>query len=80
MKIENDTIELDNVQLSLFKKVEFVISITIFSIAFAVLIGWYFDVDVLKSINLNWASMKIQTAIGFLFSSVSLFLLNPSSI
>lgn len=76
MKIGNDTIELDNVQLTLFKKVEFAISITIFSIAFAVLIGWYFDIDLLKSINLNWASMKIQTAISFLFSSVSLWLLS----
>lgn len=76
IKTENAPVELDEFQLTLFKKCGFVISITIFSIAFAVLIGWYFEVDVLKSISLDWASMKIQTAIGFLFSSVSLWLLS----
>ena len=80
MKIENDdTTEFDDFQLAFFKKCEFVISITIFSIALIVLIGWSFDYDVLKSIRADWASMKIQTATGFLLSSLSLFLLHTKT-
>lgn len=76
-KIENSCLrELDSFQLMLFKKCGFVISLTIFSIALIVLIGWYFDYDTLKFVNRSWASMKIQTATGFLFSGLSLLLLN----
>ena len=52
---------------------------TLFSIIFAismgmiVLIGWIFDIVALKSIISNLATMKFNTAIGFILTGASLW-------
>jgi hypothetical protein len=42
-----------------------------------VLIGWTFDIAVLKSILPIWVSMKANTAICFILSGVALWLITP---
>lgn len=44
-----------------------------------VLIGWAFDLVALKSILPSFVTMKANTAIGFVLSGLSLFLLNSQS-
>jgi succinate dehydrogenase hydrophobic anchor subunit len=39
----------------------------------SVMLGWLFNVPLLKSISPDWVSMKISTAICFLLSGVSLY-------
>ncbi|MBL7872505.1 MAG: PAS domain S-box protein [Cyclobacteriaceae bacterium] len=39
------------------------------SVSAAVLLGWLFDIPMLKSISPNWVSMKANTAIGFFLIS-----------
>ncbi|MGE5197198.1 MAG: hypothetical protein ACM3IL_01675 [Deltaproteobacteria bacterium] len=41
----------------------------------AVIIGWIFDVPFLKSISPVWISMKLDTAIAFMLSGVTLYLI-----
>ena len=46
----------------------------IVSIAGAVvMIGWIFDIGILKSISPYWASMKFDTAVAFVLSGISLY-------
>ncbi|MEI6519498.1 MAG: ATP-binding protein [bacterium] len=44
-----------------------------------VLVGWAFDIPVLKSILPGYVSMKANTAIGFIFASLSLLFLKYKS-
>ena len=39
----------------------------------AVMLGWYFDIGILKSILPGWATMKFTTALCFSLSGVTLF-------
>ncbi|MCX7067440.1 MAG: hypothetical protein NTW85_07090 [Methylococcales bacterium] len=77
MKSIEDSLEttVDKAQLILFTRYVKIISATILVITLLVVIGWIFDKDILKSIYLDWASMKIQTASCFVFSALSLYLL-----
>ena len=47
---------------------------------FAVFTGWLFDVPALKSLNPHWATMKPNTALGFLLAGLALWLLTPVEI
>lgn len=38
-----------------------------------VMMGWIFDINILKSISPTWVSMKFDTAITFLFSGITLY-------
>ena len=44
----------------------------------AVLAGWIFDLPLLKSLAPGWATMKVNTAIGFISSGGVLVLLESS--
>lgn len=50
------------------------LSIVIFSIAALVMVGWFLDIPVLKSIMPNYVSMKFNTALCFMLMSISLIL------
>jgi len=47
-------------------------SAVIMLVGIAVMIGWIFDIGVLKSILPNWVAMKFTTAICFVFSGVTI--------
>jgi hypothetical protein len=49
------------------------ISFLVFSVAFAVMLGWFFDIAVLKSVVPQWVTMKLSTAICLFFSAAILF-------
>src|SRR4030043_106065 len=38
-----------------------------------VMLGWIFDIGVLKSISPHWVSMKFDTAIAFVLSGITLY-------
>lgn len=48
-------------------------AVVIFSVSFLVVLGWVFDVQLLKSIHPQSASMKLNTAICFLACSAGVF-------
>jgi hypothetical protein len=50
-----------------------VISLFVTLAGLAVMAGWMFDIEVLKSLSPGWVSMKFSTAIAFAASGVSLF-------
>ena len=49
-------------------------AICVFSIGCLVLIGWVFDIAVLKSLNPHLVSMKADTALAFMLTGISLWL------
>ncbi len=72
----NVEIALTNQQLELCSRLVKKISASMCAVTLIVFTGWIFDKDVLKAINPEWASMKIQTASGFVLSALSLYLLS----
>lgn len=48
-------------------------------ISFSVITGWVFNIEILKNIADNFASMSFSTAIAFLMSGIVLLLLNQTS-
>ena len=44
----------------------------------AVILGWIFDLPVLKSISPDWVSMKFSTAISFLLSGITLYFITEA--
>ena len=53
-----------------------IVSIIIFITGILVVIGWIFDIQFLKGIMPNWATMKISTALTFISSAILLCLLS----
>jgi PAS domain S-box-containing protein len=45
-----------------------------------VLAGWFFNIPLLKSLLPGWASMKFNTALCFILSGISLYLLDKPSV
>ncbi|MBI3317184.1 MAG: PAS domain S-box protein [Candidatus Omnitrophica bacterium] len=62
-----------------FKAVSKSASLMVMGSGILVLIGWFFDVEFLKSILPIWATMKVNAAMGFIFAGLSLFLQQESS-
>ena len=60
---------------SLCRRISEILSICIFLGGLIVLIGWIFDIPVLKSISPNFVTMKANTAICFISIGLSLWLL-----
>ncbi len=56
------------------------IAIITIVVSLLVLIGWIFNIPVLKSILPQWPATKFNTAIGLLLSGITLYLLNKPSI
>jgi len=52
-----------------------IISFIVISAGIAVILGWVFDIQLLKSFSPHWATMKFTTAMAFVFSGLTLFLL-----
>jgi hypothetical protein len=50
-----------------------VLSIFVAAAGLTVMIGWVFDIGVLKSLSPSWVSMKFSTAVAFVASGVSLY-------
>jgi hypothetical protein len=55
------------------RKTAKVLSLIVIIAAVMVIIGWIFDIGVLKSIFPAWVTMKLTTAIAFLLSGIALY-------
>lgn len=55
------------------KKTAKALSLVVFIIGGLAMIGWIFDIGILKSISTSWISMKFNTAVAFLLSSITLY-------
>jgi hypothetical protein len=55
------------------KKTAKVLSLVVILAGFMVIIGWIFDIRILKSISPAWVSMKFDTAIAFVLSGITLY-------
>jgi hypothetical protein len=55
------------------RKTAKVLSLIVIIVAIMVIIGWIFDIGVLKSISPAWVTMKLTTAIAFLLSGITLY-------
>lgn len=51
------------------KKLAALLSIVVAGVAFAVILGWFFDITLLKSVLPHYVTMKFNTAIGLLLSA-----------
>jgi len=50
-----------------------ILAMVVILAAFLAIIGWIFDIGVLKSLSPSWVSMKFDTAVAFFVSGVSLY-------
>ena len=55
------------------RKIAKVLSLVVIIAGVVVMIGWIFNIGILKSISPNWISMKFDTAIAFFLSGISLY-------
>ncbi len=55
------------------RKIVKLLSLVVIITGLLVIIGWIFDIPVLKSISPAWASMKFITAITFILSGITLY-------
>ncbi|MGD0078674.1 MAG: hypothetical protein ABSB91_08645 [Sedimentisphaerales bacterium] len=55
------------------KKTAKILSLAVILAGFTVIIGWFFDIRILKSIAPAWVSMKFDTAIAFVLSGITLY-------
>ncbi len=55
------------------RKIAKVLSLVVIIAGVAVMIGWIFNIGILKSISPGWVSMKFDTAIAFVLSGISLY-------
>lgn len=58
-----------------FDILKIILKLIIMTTATCVLIGWYFNIEVLKSINPSWIAMRVNTAFCFLMSVISITLM-----
>ena len=49
------------------------LSLVVIIAGISVIIGWFFDIGILKSISPAWVSMKFDTAIAFVLSGITLY-------
>ena len=59
-----------------FKKVISIVCIYTILLSIAVMLGWAFDIEILKSVISGYTSMKFNTAFCFLITGCTLYLLN----
>lgn len=59
-----------------FKKISFTLSIAVCVIGLLVLIGWGWNISLLKSIYPDWRSFKANAAISFILAGITLVLIN----
>jgi hypothetical protein len=57
------------------RKIAKVLSPAVIIAGIAVMMGWIFDIGILKSISPNRISMKFNTAIAFVLNDISLYVL-----
>ena len=50
-----------------------ILSLVVILAGFTVIVGWIFDIRILKSIMPAWVSMKFDTAIAFVLSGITLY-------
>jgi len=55
------------------RKIAKVLSLVVIIAGVMVMMGWIFDIGLLKSISPGWVSMKFDTAIAFVLSGISLY-------
>ena len=55
------------------RKIAKVLSLIVIVTGIIVIIGWIFDIDILKSISPEWVSMKLATAVTFVLSGITLY-------
>ncbi len=55
------------------KKIAKVLSLVVIIAGMAVIIGWIFDISILKSLSPSWISMKFDTAVAFVLSGIILY-------
>ena len=60
----------------LVKKQALLLSVIVALVGFIVLLGWIFNISILKSLSPEWISMKGNTAICFLLSGLTLIFFN----
>ena len=72
-------LQSDSRLVSLFKSISAAASMLVLAVGVAVLIGWMFNVTLLKSILPGLVTMKANTAAAFALIGVSLWLLQTSS-
>lgn len=63
-----------------FKKFSLIASIITLCISVAVLIGWFFEIETLKSVTPYFVAMKFNTALSIFCASLGLLLLQESGI
>lgn len=61
------------------RKIAKALSLIVIIAAILVIIGWIFDIDVLKSISPAWVSMKFDAAIAFVLSGITLYFIVRSA-
>jgi len=55
------------------QKIAKILAIVVVIVGILVTIGWVLDIGTLKSISPNWVTMKLSTAVSFIFSGVTLY-------
>lgn len=67
-----------NISLQARRKIAKAISIVAAVTAIIVIIGWIFDIGILKSVSAAWVSMKFDTAVSFLLSGIILYFISKA--
>jgi hypothetical protein len=55
------------------RKIAKILSLVVMAAGLCVIVGWIWDISVLKSILPTWVSMKFTTAIAFVLSGITLY-------
>jgi|GEM_PF-6387062 len=59
------------------KRLSLVFSWMLICLGLAVLVGWYFNIEMMKSVFPEYVSMKANTAFGILVMGLALWALSP---